>query len=357
MYDVSEDFTQDDYLGLWDDDLDQDSHDNNIVFPGVPTSEEAFPPLGSGTSQARRRRGAAAPTVQQPAPSTASRARNLPSGRSGDHLADGADGPVRAATAAAAVPQRYGVSWARLVSTETAVPQRYGVDRAPPLRENNHSNSATALEALLRQAVIQDRATPIRTESPPPARATASTSAPIRNSVTIQPQGGPRDTSSGRKPKILFDLLGNQLENSPPKAIRSSEPSTVASQPPLDQNQTPPSIDIAETAKDAARLLELFSRIFPRDSGTAPEYVFNDAFAKLLSIQKEFRLKAVQNNQDIKPTDLDSEELKIDAGCIICCSCIADTVVMPCGHLAICSVGLALMGDIKGFAHRGVGVL
>lgn len=138
-----------------------------------------------------------------------------------------------------------------------------------------------------------------------------------------------------------------QHRRPPPPSAADHNPSLpgVFSSPgaaPTDQEPPPPSINVPKIAEDASVLLELFSRLSNSGDGWAgavQKEIFHDAFTSLLAIQKEFRVRAAWESQIIKPLVLESDEFKVDSGCIICFSNIADTVVIPCGHLALCSVG------------------
>lgn len=92
------------------------------------------------------------------------------------------------------------------------------------------------------------------------------------------------------------------------------------------------SLDLAQAAEDASVLLELFSKTAPRSKDAISDehkQMIENAFESILGIRREFRVMAAQT-----PV----EEAKVDPECIICYDNIADTVLLPCKHLVLCTV-------------------
>lgn len=227
-----------------------------------------------------------------------------------------------------------------ILSRPPAIPQPPSRNDCAPLTGFSGSNRGSGtpggmLDASLREARAQAVVTPavrLRLNSARRTRARANSVAPARSESPC-PAAATVPIST---PRSSFFI-----KNPSPTSLNSS---AVASPASPDQEPPQPGNNTARTAKDASRLLRRFSRIFPHDNSTTPESVFNDAFAKLLSIQKQYRLKAAQENEPLSPLEMELKELNIDASCIICYTRIADTVVIPCGHLSICSVGSPLVG-------------
>lgn len=110
---------------------------------------------------------------------------------------------------------------------------------------------------------------------------------------------------------------------------------TPAPSAPYVREPAPRLTNIGRVAEDASVLLELFSRTIPENDRKIDDehkQMINDAFNHILKIKKEFRMMTTEG---IEP---ESDDMKVDAGCIICYSYIADTVLMPCKHLALCTV-------------------
>lgn len=106
--------------------------------------------------------------------------------------------------------------------------------------------------------------------------------------------------------------------------------------PPATDTRKPTSI--GQVAEDASVLLEIFSRTKPKDDSEIDQehkQMIDDAFNHILQIKERFRIMAIESKM---PPTLASDDMKVDAGCIICYSYIADTVLMPCKHLALCTV-------------------
>lgn len=107
---------------------------------------------------------------------------------------------------------------------------------------------------------------------------------------------------------------------------------------PLDQAE-----NLAQVAQDAAVTLELFSKTKPADDedmNDEHQQMITSALEGILKIHRQFRIIAARRNGGgefwVQPEVV--AEAKVDSGCIICYSQIADTVLLPCNHLAFCGV-------------------
>lgn len=112
---------------------------------------------------------------------------------------------------------------------------------------------------------------------------------------------------------------------------------------------TPRSLDLPRVADNASVLLELFSRTLPaNDKDISIEYrvMINTALDWILKIHRRLRVLAAEGDHIDVPLDEEVDDTKVDAACIICYARIADTVILPCGHLVLCMVcyGRTLVG-------------
>lgn len=117
--------------------------------------------------------------------------------------------------------------------------------------------------------------------------------------------------------------------------------------PPLQLLSSPS--NLAQIAADASILLELFSNTKPDDdNGINDEQreMISGALEGVLKIHTVIRIVAARQNGS--EAVMETEDTKVDAGCIICYTRVADTVLVPCGHLVLCIVcyGLAPHGDV-----------
>lgn len=95
---------------------------------------------------------------------------------------------------------------------------------------------------------------------------------------------------------------------------------------------------MAKVAEDASVLLELFSKTNPNNDDINGEQreMIEAALEGLLKIHRELRVRGTERDGD----DEAEVSTKVDAACIICYTEIADIVILPCGHLVLCTVGL-----------------
>lgn len=68
----------------------------------------------------------------------------------------------------------------------------------------------------------------------------------------------------------------------------------------------------------------------------------DNALVSVLRIHRKMRLMDAEREEPIVPTPQGSYELAV-SGCIICCSEVADTLLMPCKHVVLCAVCLAML--------------
>lgn len=103
-----------------------------------------------------------------------------------------------------------------------------------------------------------------------------------------------------------------------------------------------------KAARCASELLDLYSRFVPTTVAEAQTHrdLLDTAIESVLLIRYIRRLEAIvemRSRDGVEP----SEETKIDVACIVCCSRVADAVVLPCMHLALCMVcKLQMKGEI-----------
>lgn len=106
----------------------------------------------------------------------------------------------------------------------------------------------------------------------------------------------------------------------------------------------PVSIDLREIADEASVLLELFSKTNPAEDGYIKDEHRNliDSASKIiLKIQKSFRVMDARRGDSIEilePPISSTDDMKVDIGCIICYSHVADVLLLPCKHLVLCMV-------------------
>lgn len=95
--------------------------------------------------------------------------------------------------------------------------------------------------------------------------------------------------------------------------------------------------DLAPAALSASALLSSFASAALGFSGTVDDEQvqrLNAALQALLSIRASIGDRFGGSGMDIT-----SEELMVDAGCIICCAEVVDFLLMPCRHMILCGVG------------------
>lgn len=130
-----------------------------------------------------------------------------------------------------------------------------------------------------------------------------------------------------RRVRSSFRYTDQHRDNESPSSERS------------EWEEFPPS-RLAVAAEEASLLLELFHKTMPDNDDIGDEHrqMIDNALRGILGIHKELRLQQAQSNGPVEPRLEDIEGTNVDAGCIICYSEIADTVLFPCKHLAICAV-------------------
>lgn len=100
------------------------------------------------------------------------------------------------------------------------------------------------------------------------------------------------------------------------------------------------SLDLAQAAENASVLLEFFSTTKPanNDEITGDQRdMIATALKTVQEIHTEVRvIDARRKGNRVKAAE--TEDMKVDAGCIICYSRIADIVFIPCKHLVLCKV-------------------
>jgi hypothetical protein len=90
-------------------------------------------------------------------------------------------------------------------------------------------------------------------------------------------------------------------------------------------------------------LLEAFAKSRPDDDDVEYAQMIDNALAGVLQIQKGFQARSGEH----------TDEMKMDVGCIVCYNEVADTVLVPCGHLVLCSVFFRSQSKYREMADGG----
>lgn len=101
--------------------------------------------------------------------------------------------------------------------------------------------------------------------------------------------------------------------------------------------------DLAQAADYAALLLEVFSRLRPVDDAkleTVHKELVAKAFVSVLEITR--RLRALEASPDAGREELEEPSLNIYSGCSVCYAAVANVLLIPCAHLALCEVCVVL---------------
>ncbi|KAL0634517.1 hypothetical protein Q9L58_006535 [Maublancomyces gigas] len=105
-------------------------------------------------------------------------------------------------------------------------------------------------------------------------------------------------------------------------------------------------LDHRKLAEDASILLELFSKTAPDSTDDCNQQLIATAFESIAQIHRHYRVLAAAQNGvgNAAQKRVENDDLSIDAGCIVCYSEVADTVLLPCHHLVLCSFCCETMG-------------
>lgn len=158
---------------------------------------------------------------------------------------------------------------------------------------------------------------------------------PVRivNDPSAAPVSGPATASAEHESGATHNQRGN-----PAQSVNNGSPA------PLSDN------DLSRRAEDASVLLELFAKSSPR---TDPEYrsMMDSVLENVVDIHRQLRITSPRAGDEAEV-----EDTKVESGCIVCYSRIADTVLMPCKHLVLCDVSVRWDGSGWGVL-TGAGVL
>lgn len=159
--------------------------------------------------------------------------------------------------------------------------------------------------------------------------------------VQAQPEGQIRWQGSRRGERRLSNSRINPGQN----PLSSSNPGARVARP-----ESPPApINLREIADEASVLLELFSKTQPADDGDIKDehrQLIDSASEIILKIQKNLRAIDARKGGNIaivQPPVSNTDDMKVDIGCIICYSHVADVLLMPCKHLVLCMVCVSLL--------------
>lgn len=132
------------------------------------------------------------------------------------------------------------------------------------------------------------------------------------------------------------------LDQNPPS---SPNPRARVARP---ESPTAP-INLREIADEASVLLELFSKTQSADDGDIKDehrQLIDSALEIILKIQKNFQAVDARKGGNItivQPPVSNTDDMKVDIGCIVCYSHVADVLLMPCKHLVLCMVCVSLL--------------
>lgn len=121
-------------------------------------------------------------------------------------------------------------------------------------------------------------------------------------------------------------------------------PSAPAPPPPHSPVATPatnlPQVDLCKLAEDASVLLELYSKTAPDTTNDVAQQLIYSAYASVAKLNRHHRVLASGTGRGSIAAQKrpQNSDFTVDAGCIICYCEFADTVLLPCHHLVLCSV-------------------
>lgn len=139
-----------------------------------------------------------------------------------------------------------------------------------------------------------------------------------------------------------------------PPAVPSRPPSPPAVPSPPSPPPPPPATSplsqhaLNKLAEDASLLLELYTHPAADHTATAAADLIASAFESISTLHQHHRLPTVR-----------ASDFTLDAACIVCYAEFADTVLLPCAHLVLCSVRVLAVYALWCVVadSRGVGVL
>lgn len=104
--------------------------------------------------------------------------------------------------------------------------------------------------------------------------------------------------------------------------------------------------DLAPAAQSASSLLSSFAVTALAETDTSRHSTqkkrLNMALLAVLSVRAGMRERYGAAGMHVK-----SGDLVVDAGCVVCCAEVVDTVLMPCRHMVVCRVGCPLLGGAR----------
>lgn len=144
--------------------------------------------------------------------------------------------------------------------------------------------------------------------------------------------------------------LERYLSNPPTNPDQNSSISTPRARVARPGSPPPPvRIDLRKIADEASVLLELFSKTQPADDGDIKDehrQLIDSASRIIFKIQQNFRVIDARKGENItalEPPISNTDDMKVDIGCIICYSQVADVLLLPCKHLVLCMVCVSLL--------------
>lgn len=149
----------------------------------------------------------------------------------------------------------------------------------------------------------------------------------------LDPPVSPRHVSSA------VPLLSPQ----PPIKTQINKPPSQLSKPSPKLPNTSP-MHLRKLAEEASVLLELYSKSTLDSNNAETTQFIASAFQSISTINRHHRILAVSRDGAAQKR-VEKDDLTVDPECIICFSEVADTVLVPCHHLVLCTVSFDLSTD------------
>lgn len=166
----------------------------------------------------------------------------------------------------------------------------------------------------------------------------SSQSGQVRWATIMQPRTArvPREKPRTSTPAVQVSPR-NILSFVPPSLPPPSPSPLIApvvAPPPAKLSQE----ELCKLAEDASVLLELYSKTPPDATPDVAQQLIHSAFAGVAKLNRHHRVLTSGSTAAQKRPE--NDDFTVDAGCIICYSEFADTVLLPCHHLVLCAVSL-----------------
>lgn len=148
-----------------------------------------------------------------------------------------------------------------------------------------------------------------------------------------------------RPPRNLSSAVPFPPPPRPPMTTQLTKPSFQPPKPsPKIPNTSP--MQLRKLAEEASVLLELYSKSAPDSNNAETTQFITSAFESISTINRHHRILASSKGRAAQKR-AENDDLAVDAGCIICFSEVADTVLVPCHHLVLCAVSFRSVDGIE----------